>query len=167
MDVLKVGVKPGIPSGYEVVIHGGRKPMGIDALEWAQRAQELGAGEICLNSIDADGTQDGYELTLTSMISDAVSIPVIASGGAGEPQHLADVLDQRARPRRADRLHDPLRQLHHPPNQGLSGGQGHQGSLLLVAAAITLIAKRGLCICFHPAACSSLKTCTTRFSLPA
>jgi cyclase len=94
MDVLKVGVKPGIPSGYEVVIHGGRKPMGIDALEWALRAQELGAGEICLNSIDADGTQEGYELNLTRLISEAVSIPVIASGGAGVPQHLADVLTQ-------------------------------------------------------------------------
>jgi cyclase len=94
MDVLKVGKKPGIPSGYEVVIHGGRKPMGIDALEWAQQAEDLGAGEICLNSIDADGTQAGYELTLTRMISQAVSIPVIASGGAGKPEHLAQVLTQ-------------------------------------------------------------------------
>ena len=94
MDVLKVGVSETTPSGYEVVIHGGRKRMGIDALAWALRGQELGAGEICLNSIDADGTQTGYELTLTRMISEAVSIPVIASGGAGEPQHLADVLTQ-------------------------------------------------------------------------
>jgi cyclase len=94
MDVLKVGVSKEIPSGYEIVIHGGRKPTGLDALAWAQKAQELGAGEICLNSIDADGTQEGYELTLTRMISEAVSIPVIASGGAGEPQHLADVLTQ-------------------------------------------------------------------------
>jgi cyclase len=92
MDVLRVGEKPGIPSGYEVVIHGGRKPMGVDALEWARRGQELGAGEICLNSIDADGTQEGYELELTRMISQAVSIPVIASGGAGRPEHLAEVL---------------------------------------------------------------------------
>ena len=94
MDVLKVGVRPEIPSGYEIVIHGGRKPMGLDALEWAKRAESLGAGEICLNSIDADGTQQGYELTLTRMISRAVRIPVIASGGAGVPQHLADVLSQ-------------------------------------------------------------------------
>lgn len=94
MDLLKVGEKSGIPSGYEVVIHGGRKSMGIDALEWAQRGEALGAGEICLNSIDADGTQEGYELTLTRMISQAVSIPVIASGGAGVPQHLADVLTE-------------------------------------------------------------------------
>ncbi len=94
MDVLKVGLREEIPSGYEVVIHGGRKPMGLDALQWARRAEELGAGEICLNSIDADGTQEGYELTLTRMISEAVSIPVIASGGAGRPEHLADVLTE-------------------------------------------------------------------------
>jgi cyclase len=92
MDVARVGPSAQIPSGYEIVIDGGRKPMGIDALAWALRAQELGAGEICLNSIDADGTRDGYELTLTSMISEHVTIPVIASGGAGHPAHLRDVL---------------------------------------------------------------------------
>jgi cyclase len=94
MDVLKVGVSDKIPSGYEMVIHGGRKRMGLDALAWAKQAQDLGAGEICLNSIDADGTREGYELNLTRMISEAVSIPVIASGGAGVPQHLADVLTE-------------------------------------------------------------------------
>ena len=72
-----------IPSGYEIVIQGGRRRMGIDAIEWARQCQELGAGELCVNSIDADGTRDGYELTLTRAIVDAVSIPVIASGGAG------------------------------------------------------------------------------------
>jgi cyclase len=92
MDVKKVEVSETIPSGYEMVIHGGRTPMGIDALWWAKEAERLGAGEICLNSIDADGTQEGYELTLTRMISEAVSIPVIASGGAGTPEHLAEVL---------------------------------------------------------------------------
>jgi cyclase len=94
MDVLKVGAKPGIPSGYEVVIHGGRKPTGRDALEWAREGEVRGAGEICLNSIDADGTQEGYELELTRLISEAVSIPVIASGGAGRPEHLAEVLTE-------------------------------------------------------------------------
>jgi cyclase len=94
MDVKKVGVSPKIPSGYEMVIHGGRTAMGIDALWWAKEGERLGAGEICLNSIDADGTQEGYELTLTRMISEAVSIPVIASGGAGRPEHLADVLTE-------------------------------------------------------------------------
>lgn len=68
--------------------------MGIDALRWAIEAERLGAGEICLNSIDADGTQTGYELELTRLISTSVHIPVIASGGAGEPQHLLDVLSQ-------------------------------------------------------------------------
>ncbi|MDR2142601.1 MAG: imidazole glycerol phosphate synthase subunit HisF [Deltaproteobacteria bacterium] len=83
---------PGCPSGYEVVIHGGRAPTGRDAVAWAQEAEKLGAGEICLNSIDADGTQAGFELTLTNRIAQAVSIPVIASGGAGEPRHLWEAL---------------------------------------------------------------------------
>ncbi len=94
MDVKKVTPSKATPSGYEMVIHGGRTPMGIDALWWAKEGERLGAGEICLNSIDADGTQAGYELTLTKMISQAVSIPVIASGGAGTPEHLYQVLTQ-------------------------------------------------------------------------
>jgi len=92
MDVKKVSPTPAIPSGYEIVIHGGRTPTGRDALWWAKEGARLGAGEICLTSIDADGTQTGYELTLTRMISEAVSIPVIASGGAGTPEHLYEVL---------------------------------------------------------------------------
>jgi cyclase len=91
MDAKKVAKTGKIPSGYEVYINGGRTPMGIDALEWARKAQDLGAGEICLNSIDADGTNQGYELELTALISHNVSIPVIASGGAGKPEHLRDV----------------------------------------------------------------------------
>ena len=82
------------PSGYEIVIHGGRIATGLDALQWAKEAERLGAGEICLNSIDADGTQDGYELDLTRLVSGSVRIPVIASGGAGKPEHLFDVLTQ-------------------------------------------------------------------------
>ncbi len=92
MDAKFVGRRPGIPSGYEVYTHGGRRAAGLDALEWARRAEDLGAGEICLNSIDADGTRNGYELTITRLISTHVSIPVIASGGAGTPEHLVDVL---------------------------------------------------------------------------
>ena len=92
MDVKKVETSAKTPSGYEIVIHGGRKYTGIDALWWAQEAERLGAGEICLNSIDADGTQEGYEITLTSLISTSVRFPVIASGGAGKPEHLVDVL---------------------------------------------------------------------------
>ena len=92
MDVKHVEKSRKIPTGYEIVINGGRTYMGIDALEWATRAEILGAGEICLNSIDADGTKDGYELALTALISKNVNIPVIASGGAGKPEHLYDVL---------------------------------------------------------------------------
>ena len=94
MDALKVDECEATPSGYEIVVKGGRERTGIDALAWAKRAEALGAGEICLNSIDADGTKDGYELTATSMISDAVNIPVIASGGAGTPDHIHDVLTE-------------------------------------------------------------------------
>ena len=94
MDVRKVQPSETCPSGYEIVIEGGRKPMGLDALDWALKGQQLGAGELVLNSIDADGTKEGYELSLTRMISEAVSIPVIASGGAGNPEHLFDVLNE-------------------------------------------------------------------------
>jgi cyclase len=94
MDAKKVDITSKIPCGYEVVINGGRTPMGMDALKWARQAQDLGAGEICLNSIDADGTTAGYELTLTSLISRNVTIPVIASGGAGKPEHIRDVFTE-------------------------------------------------------------------------
>lgn len=94
MDVKYVGQKENITSGYEIVINGGRKYMGLDALEWAVMGEKAGAGEICLNSIDADGMQEGYDLELTALISQNVNIPVIASGGAGRPEHLADVLTQ-------------------------------------------------------------------------
>ena len=94
MDVKKVEMSGKIPSGYEIVINGGRKYTGIDALWWAKEAENLGAGEICLNSIDADGTQNGYELNLTALVSENVNIPVIASGGAGKPEHLAEVLTE-------------------------------------------------------------------------
>jgi cyclase len=94
MDVLRVSISEKIPSGYEIVINGGRAHTGIDALEWAKNGENLGAGEICLNSIDADGTKDGYELELSRLISSNVKIPVIASGGAGTPTHLFDVLSE-------------------------------------------------------------------------
>ncbi|MEM1231485.1 MAG: imidazole glycerol phosphate synthase subunit HisF [Pseudomonadota bacterium] len=92
MDIAQTADREQFPSGYRIVINGGRKPMPLDALEWALEGERLGAGELVVNSIDADGTRDGYELTLTRMISEAVRIPVIASGGAGVPQHLIDVL---------------------------------------------------------------------------
>ena len=92
MDARRVPASAAIPSGYEIVIDGGRRPTALDALAWAREAEGLGAGEICLNSIDADGTKDGYELNLTRAVAEAVSIPVIASGGAGHPRHLLEVL---------------------------------------------------------------------------
>jgi len=79
-------------SRWEVFTHGGRKPAGLDAIEWAVKGVELGAGEILLTSMDADGTKDGYDCELTRMVSKAVKVPVIASGGAGKLEHLLDVL---------------------------------------------------------------------------
>lgn len=84
----------GTPSGYRVFADGGRTRTELDALEWAKRAVELGAGEIVLNSIDADGTKAGYEIELTRLISEHVPVPVVASGGAGEPLHLVEVFSE-------------------------------------------------------------------------
>ena len=89
MDALK---DSSMPSGYRVYINGGRTATELDAREWALQAVELGAGEIVLNSIDADGTKAGYEIELTRMISQAVPVPVVASGGGGIPEHLTQVL---------------------------------------------------------------------------
>ncbi len=94
MDVLKVPVSETIPCGYEIYINGGRTATGLDALWWAKEGRRLGAGELCVNSIDTDGTKEGYEMTLTRMISQAVDIPVIASGGAGLPDHFRAVLEE-------------------------------------------------------------------------
>jgi len=94
MDILRVEPGKEIPSGYEIVINGGRTPMGIDAIQWARKGEELGAGEIVINSIDADGTKEGYEINLTRTIAESVSIPIIASGGGGKPEHLYDVLTE-------------------------------------------------------------------------
>ena len=94
MDIRKVDPTEEMPSGYEIIINGGATPTGIDALWWAKTGEKLGAGELVINSIDADGTKYGYELKLTRLIADSVGIPVIASGGAGKPEHLYDVLTQ-------------------------------------------------------------------------
>lgn len=77
---------------WEVHVNGGRKPTGLEAVAWACRVEELGAGEIVLTSMDCDGTKDGYDLEITAAVSAAVSIPVVASGGAGHPKHLADAI---------------------------------------------------------------------------
>ena len=88
-QVKRVGARPGIPSGYEVFIDGAREATGIDTLEWVRRGEELGAGEIVVNSIDRDGTASGYDLEITRAVADAVNVPVIASGGAGDVDHIA------------------------------------------------------------------------------
>ncbi len=77
---------------WEVYIHGGRIPTGLEAVAWARQVEQLGAGEIVLTSMDRDGTKDGYDLEITAAVSQAVSIPVVASGGAGRPEHLADAV---------------------------------------------------------------------------
>lgn len=82
------------PGKWEVYIHGGRTPTGIDALEWIKRGEELGAGEILLTSMDCDGTKDGYDIELTRAVAELVNIPVIASGGVGNLEHIREGLDE-------------------------------------------------------------------------
>ena len=84
------------PSGFEVTTHGGRRSAGIDAVEWARRAAELGAGEILLNSMDADGTRNGFDLEMIRAVRDVVQVPLIASGGAGRLEHFAAAVDAGA-----------------------------------------------------------------------
>ena len=79
---------------WEVFINGGRVKTGLQAVEWAQKVEDLGAGEIVLTCMDRDGTQDGFDLEMTRAVADSVSIPVVASGGAGKPEHLAHVVTQ-------------------------------------------------------------------------
>ncbi|MCL1910548.1 MAG: imidazole glycerol phosphate synthase subunit HisF [Kiritimatiellaeota bacterium] len=88
MDPVKTDDLAKCPSGYEITTRGFRNRTGIDAVEWARRAAGEGAGEIVVNSVDADGTRGGFELAITRLIADAVTIPVVASGGAGNPRHL-------------------------------------------------------------------------------
>lgn len=89
IDAKQTSTEPGAPK-WEVFTHGGRKATGIDAIEWAQKMQSLGAGEILLTSMDRDGTRNGFDIALTAAVSDAVNIPVIASGGVGNLDHLVD-----------------------------------------------------------------------------
>jgi imidazole glycerol-phosphate synthase subunit HisF len=91
MDPVRVDDVHKFPSGYEITVRGFRERTGLDALEWAKKAESLGAGEIVVNSVDADGTRQGFEINLTRLISTNVGIPVVASGGAGVPEHFVEV----------------------------------------------------------------------------
>ena len=93
MDPVKSD-SPACPSGYEITVRGFRQRTSIDALQWAKQAEDFGAGEIVVNSVDADGTREGFELNLTRLIATNVGIPVVASGGAGTPLHLIEVFQQ-------------------------------------------------------------------------
>ncbi|MET8334711.1 imidazole glycerol phosphate synthase subunit HisF [Streptosporangium canum] len=96
VDARRVVDGPPTPSGFEVTTHGGRRGTGIDAVEWARRGEELGVGEILLNSMDGDGTRDGYDLEMIRAVRAAVSVPVIASGGAGSLQDFAPAVEAGA-----------------------------------------------------------------------
>jgi imidazole glycerol-phosphate synthase subunit HisF len=91
--VVSIDCKRVAPDRWEVFSHGGRKSTGLETVEWAKRAVSLGAGEIVLNSIDADGTKAGFDLEITRRVSESVGVPVVASGGAGKLEHMADVLE--------------------------------------------------------------------------
>lgn len=90
--VVSIDARRAAPGRWEVFAKGGRQPTGLDAVEWAVRAVELGAGEVVLNSIDSDGTRDGFDLEITRRVSEGVGVPVVASGGAGRLEHMAEVL---------------------------------------------------------------------------
>jgi len=90
--VIAIDARRQAQGGWEVYTHGGRRAVDLDAIEWAKRAEQLGAGEILLTSMDCDGTRNGYDIELTRAVSDAVRIPVIASGGAGRVEHFYDAL---------------------------------------------------------------------------
>ena len=111
--VVAIDAKQVAPGRWEIFTHGGRKPTGLEAISWAKKMETLGAGEILLTSMDKDGTKSGFDLELTRAISDSVNIPVIASGGVGNLQHLADGILKG----RTGRQHFPLRRIYGTASQ--------------------------------------------------
>lgn len=130
--VLSVDARRTPDGTFEVTTHGGRRGTGIDAVEWAHRAAELGAGEILLNSMDADGTKDGYDTEMIAAVRAHVTVPVIASGGAGGLAHFPCGRRSR-RGRRTRRLRLPLRRSAHLPGEEGAAGGGSPGALSLPA----------------------------------
>ena len=126
--VLSVDARRTARASFEVTTHGGRQGTGIDAVEWAHRAAELGAGEILLNSMDADGTKDGYDLEMIAAVRKHVTVPVIASGGAGQARRLP-AGHRGGRGRRAGRLGLPLRRPADRRGQGRAAGGGAPGAV--------------------------------------
>jgi cyclase len=116
--------------GWDVYSHGGRKNTGLDAVAWATEMARRGAGEILLTSMDRDGTKAGFDLALTRAVSDAVSVPVIASGGVGNLDHLADGIQIRRRRCRAGRQHLPLRRVHGGAGQAAHGRARDSGAVI-------------------------------------
>ena len=136
--------------GWDVYVNGGRVPVEREAVEWAREATERGAGEVLLTSMDRDGTNDGYELELTRAVADAVSVPVIASGGAGELDHLVEAVEPGPRGRGAVRVDLPLRPAHRRRGEGANGCRRNPGPADRARLKLGL-----LCPAFRPAASSA------------
>ena len=123
---------------WEVHINGGRIGTGLEAIAWAQEVERLGAGEIVLTCMDADGTQNGFDLEITAAVSRAVSIPVVASGGAGRPEHFVDAIRDRTCRRGAGRRNFSLRSVHDRPGQAADARTGNPGPLGLAAGGLAV-----------------------------
>src|ERR1051325_2200295 len=134
--VVSIDAKRSGPERWEVFSHGGRKATGLEAVSWARRAVGLGAGEIVLNSIDADGTKSGFDLVITRRISESVGVPVVASGGAGNLEHMAAVLLE-GRGRRAGGQHLSFWRIHGAGGETIPGRPEHYGAPVTIAKGVS------------------------------